>query len=84
MRCNNCGRHVENHEKMFRRPVKNTIGSITTRRVELVCENCLPEIDIQMTEYKQIMKKSALIVVVMIVGGFIVNLLIAFFVIKSF
>ena len=84
MRCNNCGRHVENHEKMFRRPVKSTIGKITTRRVELVCDDCLPEIDIEMTEYKQIMRKSVLMTVIMIVGGLIINSIIAFFVIKSF
>lgn len=83
MRCNNCGRHVENHEKMFRRPVQSTIGKITTRRVELVCEDCLSEIGDQMAQHKRVISKSILMIIVMIIIGFIINLLIAFLVIKN-
>ena len=79
MRCNNCGRHVENHERMFRRPVKNTIGRITTRRVELVCENCLPEINMQMSEYRKVMKKSAYLLLVIIAITYLISFLVAFF-----
>jgi hypothetical protein len=68
---------------MFRRPVKNTIGMITTRSVELVCEDCLPEIDNQMGEYRQIKRKSALIILVMIILGFISSILISNWIIKS-
>lgn len=69
MRCNNCGRHVENHEKMFRRPVQSTIGAITTRRVELVCEDCLLEINYQMAEFRKVIKKSAFLVLVIIANS---------------
>ncbi len=83
MRCNNCGRHVENHEKMFRRPVQNTIGRITTRKVELVCEDCLPEIEKQMIDYRGVKRKSAWIILIAIIISLIIESLIIYWVLKN-
>jgi hypothetical protein len=83
MRCNNCCRHVENHEKMFRRPVKNTIGMITTRSVELVCEDCLPEVEKQMTDYRGVKRKSAWIILIAIIIGFIIKSFVIYWILKN-